>query len=319
MNEPIKRYCKPGTVFFKSFPFCESGDDFPEIMRRAEQIAQDTFFSVIEVGKINDILVRTRVARIFEYSGMEVCYAAQPYFFAHDGHTNNHRVSLCSLTKEKREEAINIFTRCLKEACDLHATAVRFPSGYLPDPNTEENRTEAKKWLIDSLHRICEEAKQWNNPMLTMKIFDNRYTGPQLIGPCEDALEVAQAVCPEHDNFGLLTDLSHFPLLQEDMRTTVTALKDYLKAFHLGNTIVKGSAATNPIFGDWQPRFGVPDGANTIDDVIDYFRVLNELGLIGPDKRPVVTAEVRPLIGDETEELVLANSKRIIEEAWARA
>jgi hypothetical protein len=103
------------------------------------------------------------------------------------------------------------------------------------------------------------------------------------------------------------------------VRATLTALKDYVKAFHLGNTTLAGTPQTNPYYGDTQPRFGIPGGANTVDDVVNYFRVLKDLDLISPEKRPVVTAEVRPIIGDETQELILSNNKRVFQEGWARA
>ena len=48
-----------------------------------------------------------------------------------------------------------------------------------------------------------------------------------------------------------------------------------------------------------------------------YFRVLLEHNLIGPDKKPVVSAEVRPLLADEYPEVIIANTKRVIKEAWA--
>lgn len=316
MKDSIYNYCKPGTVFFKSFPECEPGTNFQEIIRRAEQIAQDTFFEVVEVGTIKDVLYRTRVSKIFEYADMEVVYATQPLFFSHSGHTNDTRYSLCSTNPELRKAAIAVFEKCMREAHDLHATAMRMTSGYMPDdPNDKE---EAKKLLCDSIAQIMEKAEKYDIPLITMKIFDYDFDACQLIGKCEDALDIARQICPTYPKFGLLTDLSHFPLLREDHRETLTALKDYVKAFHLGNTINTGDPL-NPIYGDWQPRFGVPNGAHTNDDIVNYFRILNDLELIGPDKRPVVTAEVRPLVDSETPELILANTKRNVQRAWARA
>lgn len=98
MKDSIYNYCKPGTVFFKSFPECEPGTNFQEIIRRAEQIAQDTFFEVVEVGTIKDVLYRTRVSKIFEYADMEVVYATQPLFFSHSGHTNDTATAFAAQT-----------------------------------------------------------------------------------------------------------------------------------------------------------------------------------------------------------------------------
>lgn len=74
MKDSIYNYCKPGTVFFKSFPECEPGTNFQEIIRRAEQIAQDTFFEVVEVGTIKDVLYRTRVSTLSNKWGVSLCH-----------------------------------------------------------------------------------------------------------------------------------------------------------------------------------------------------------------------------------------------------
>jgi hypothetical protein len=47
--------------------------------------------------------------------------------------------------------------------------------------------------------------------------------------------------------------------------------------------------------------------------------VLLKHGLLNKQNPPVVSAEVRPLLAEETSELVIANTKRVIREAWAHA
>jgi len=51
--------------------------------------------------------------------------------------------------------------------------------------------------------------------------------------------------------------------------------------------------------------------------VRDYFRLLLDLKLLNPDKKPVLSAEVRPLLAEDTSEVVIASTKRVIKEAWA--
>ena len=48
-----------------------------------------------------------------------------------------------------------------------------------------------------------------------------------------------------------------------------------------------------------------------------HFKLLLENNLLNPDDKPVVSAEVRPLLAEESSELILANAKRVIKEAWA--
>ena len=74
----------------------------------------------------------------------------------------------------------------------------------------------------------------------------------------------------------------------------------------------------HPLYGDLQPRFGIPGGENDVDEVRDYFQLLVDRKLISPEKRPVVSVEVRPLLLEEYSEAIIAQSKRVIKKAWAQ-
>lgn len=87
--------------------------------------------------------------------------------------------------------------------------------------------------------------------------------------------------------------------------------------FYIGNCIMDDEL--HPAYGDLQPRFGVEGGRIDTKEVSNYFRLLADLNLIGPEKHPVISAEVRPLLPGENSELILANAKRVIKEAWALA
>ena len=52
-------------------------------------------------------------------------------------------------------------------------------------------------------------------------------------------------------------------------------------------------------------------------DVRDYFKLLLDHNLLKPDDKPVLSVEVRPLLAEESSELIIANAKRVIKEAWA--
>jgi len=52
-------------------------------------------------------------------------------------------------------------------------------------------------------------------------------------------------------------------------------------------------------------------------DVRDYFKLLLDHKLLNPENRPVMSVEVRPLLAEEYSEIIIANAKRVIKEAWA--
>ena len=113
----------------------------------------------------------------------------------------------------------------MDEAYDLGATVVRFIAGK--DPG-DAKREEAKKLLVDSLRQIMDYAKAEGKMDFTLKVFDRDIDKKSLIGLFSDALDVAKALRPDFPNFGLLADLSHFPLLRERPEDAIALVKDYL-------------------------------------------------------------------------------------------
>lgn len=85
--------------------------------------------------------------------------------------------------------------------------------------------------------------------------------------------------------------------------------------FHIGNCIMRDRR--HPLYGDLQPRFGIPEGENDVEEVKAFFQLLADRKLISPEKRPVVSVEVRPLLLEEYSEAIIAQSKRVIKKAWA--
>jgi hypothetical protein len=71
-------------------------------------------------------------------------------------------------------------------------------------------------------------------------------------------------------------------------------------------------------YGDLHPRYGFPESANDVSELVDFFRVLREEGFFRKDAPFVLSFEVKPW-GDEDEDIVLANTKRVIRRAWAIA
>jgi hypothetical protein len=148
-----------------------------------------------------------------------------------------------------------------------------------------------------------------------MKVFDYDIDKCFLIGHFQDAADVTAVLHKEFNNFGVLADLSHFPLLRETPEEAIPLVKQYPMHFHIGSCAFRDRK--HPGYGDLQPRFGMPGGEIDTPQVRDYLRLLMDLKLLNPEKRPILSAEVRPLLAEETSEVILANTKRVIKEAWA--
>jgi sugar phosphate isomerase/epimerase len=150
---------------------------------------------------------------------------------------------------------------------------------------------------------------------VALEVFDYDVDKKSLIGPANLALRYAKEVREEHAHFGLMVDLSHIPLIHETIEESLLPVKDYIIHAHIGNCVVK--SPDMPAYGDLHPRFGFPNGENDVDEVVDYLRVLLQIGFLNDQKPPIVSFEIRPF-GDEDPDVVIANAKRTLNVAWAR-
>jgi len=152
----------------------------------------------------------------------------------------------------------------------------------------------------------------------------NQYTAravapvAHLLGAADEAATVtvnAEAVTRHHDNFGLLVDLSHIPLIGESPAEAILPVREYLVQAHLGNCVMGDPA--QPAYGDCHPRFGFPNGTNDVEQVLEFLKVLKEIHFLNTQNPPIVSFEIKPF-GDDDPDLVIANAKRTLNEAWAR-
>jgi hypothetical protein len=74
--------------------------------------------------------------------------------------------------------------------------------------------------------------------------------------------------------------------------------------------------AQNPAYGDQHPRFGFPGGENDTPEVTRFLEKLFAIGFLGGAERPFVGFEVKPQAG-ESPKAVIANAKRVFNEAWS--
>lgn len=293
-----------GIVHFKAFPGIETGAG--PIVETLEKICADDFWTAVEVGWMKDFRVRNTARHLLDQSHLSVAYATQPKVLSNKFNLNH-------FDHGERMKAVEAIKSSVDEARQLGAEVVRLIAGK--DPG-DEKREEAKKLLIDSLHQILDYAREDKDGLkFTLKIFDRGVDKKNLIGPAPDAADIAKVMRPDYPEFGLLTDLSHFPLLDEKPEDSIPMLSEWLDAVHLGNCHFRDK--THPAYGDIQPRFGIPGGETDTPEVVTFFRELRKVGFFDKPERPVVSAEVRPVLAGEISEVILANAKRVIRDAWA--
>jgi len=61
----------------------------------------------------------------------------------------------------------------------------------------------------------------------------------------------------------------------------------------------------------------LPGSVNDVPEMVDFLRTLVEIGFLDGQKKPMVSFEIKPMEGQDPL-LVIANAKRVMQQAWAQ-
>lgn len=296
MKDPIQKYFQIGTIQWMSHPPV----NYP-LLESVKSLACDPYFTALEVTKVADDGTRAAMKKILEQSHMKVCYGAQPRLLGSGLNPND-------INEEGRKKAEATLIEAIDEAEYLGAKGIAFLAGKWEI----ETKNQAYSQLLKTTRNLCDYAAK-KDMMIEIEVFDYDMDKAALIGPAPYAAQFAADMRITHNNFGLLVDLSHFPTTYETSKFVVQTLRHYITHFHIGNAVVeKGCEA----YGDQHPRFGFPNSANDVEELVDFFTVLKEEGFFNAKNPYVLSLEVKPW-GDEDGDIILANTKRVIDRAWA--
>jgi sugar phosphate isomerase/epimerase len=301
MNESMYKYMKVGLIHFMAFPSTIKGEG--PILETIKKIAVDDYFNAIEVSWIKDDETRRKAKEMLEASHMTVAYGAQPRLLTTGLNIND-------LNEEGRLKAVASLKEGIDEAKYMGAKGLAFLSGKYEEATKEESYQA----LVKSTKELCEYAKG-KDMNVVLEVFDYDIDKKSIIGPVDLALRYVKEIREEYGNFGLMVDLSHLPLIRETAVESLIPIKDYIVHAHMGNAVCKDPSMA--AYGDAHPRFGFPNGENDVPELVEYLRVLKEIGFLNTENPPIVSFEVKPW-GDEDPEIVIANAKRTLNEAWAK-
>ena len=306
MTESWNNYMNVGTIHFMSFPEVMKGEG--PVTETLEKILANDFFTAVEITTIKDISVRDVAMKMLKSSHVVSAYGAQPVILSN-------KLNINSLIEEERQKAVDQIKKCIDEAAYLGSKGVAVLSG--PHPG-KEFETEAIQKLLQSLEVLCSYSEKLNLKF-ELETFDYDVDKKCLIGKSELAAFVAKEVRKKFSNFGLILDLSHFPLQYEQTKIALKNCFEYTTHLHIGNCVLRDK--NHPAYGDQHPRFGVNGGENDVEQVREFFATLFELGWLKeenklkPENKPIVSFEVKPMAG-ENKDIVLANSIRVFKAAW---
>lgn len=271
------------------------------LLDSVKTICCDPYFDALEITHIEDKETRDRVKRMLEQSHLRVCYGAQPVLLG-NGLNPNHT------DETERKKAEKRLMEALDEAEYMGAQGIAFLAGKWE----MDSREQAYGQLLATTRNLCSYAAE-KGMVVELEVFDYDMDKASLIGPAPYAARFAADMRMGHHNFGLMVDLSHFPTTYETARFVVQTLRPYITHFHIGNAVVKKGCEA---YGDQHPRFGFPNSANDVAQLADFFTVLKEEGFFRAEEPFTLSLEVKPW-ADEDGDIILANTKRVINRAWA--
>ena len=292
MKESIHKYFKVGTIQWMSFPNSAPLDSLLAI-------ARDDYFDAVELtgyGADQD-----KAKAILDQSHLTVCFGAHPIELKNKLNPN-------ALDEAERQKAEDVLKQTIDEAEYLGSKGVTFLAGHWQ----EDTKEQAYAQLLKTTRALCDYAAE-KNMMVEMEVFDFDMDKAALIGPAPLAARFAADMRTTHNNFGLVVDLSHFPTTYETSRFVIRTLRPYISHFHFGNAVVKPGCDG---YGDKHPRFGYPNSANDTKELLDFLRILREEGFFNAESPYILSAEVTLRPGED-EQIVLANTKRVLNRAWA--
>ena len=294
MKDSIHKYFQVGTIQWMSFP---KRDPMDSLMA----IARDDFFDAIELKGYGSAEANQAAKAILDQSHLKVCYGAQPRLLGPKLNPN-------AIDEDERKKAEATLLEAVDEAEYLGAKGIAFLAGKWE----EATKDQAYAQLLKTTRNVCDYAAT-KGMNVELEVFDFDMDKAALIGPAPYAAKFAADMRTTPSNFGLLVDLSHFPTTYETSQFVIRTLRPYITHLHIGNAVVKEGCDG---YGDLHPRFGYPNSANDTAELLDFFRVLKQEGFFNAENPYVLSMEVTLRPGED-EDVVLANTKRVINRAWA--
>jgi len=296
MKDSIHKYFQMGTIQWMSHPPAQY-----DVLQSIKAFCCDDFFDALEVTHFADDAARKAARDMLEQAHMRVGYGAQPTLMGQNLNPND-------LDEGGRQKAEKALMDAVDEAEFLGAGGIAFLAGkWAP-----ETKDQAYRQLLKTTKNVCDYAGE-KGMKVELEVFDFDVEKAALIGPAPYAAQFAADMRCSCNNFGLLADLSHFPITYETSRFAIQVMRPYITHLHIGNAVAKKDCEG---YGDQHQRFGFPNGANDTPELLDFFRVLKAEGFFRPEDPYVLSFEVKPWTGEDGD-IILGATKRVINRAWA--
>lgn len=290
-----------GIVHSMAYPNCYESEEI--FINTLKELLFDPFFSVIDIGELPFKSLNSVVPELIHSSQCELTYSSHSRLLINNLNIN-------SINEVERKKAVIELKKGIDEAYKFGSINFQFLSGKWDFDTKEYNL----KSLVKSTIEICKYAKRKGDMPVYLEIFDYDFDKCSLIGKSSLASKYYKLVKKECDNFGLMVDLSHIPLIKESIEQHINPIRDFISYVHIGNAYMKN--IQDIAYGDKHPRFGYPGGENDIGELVIFLRKLIEIEYINTNRKNIISFEIKPQ-GYEDPKIVIANAKRTLIKAWS--
>jgi len=176
----------------------------------------------------------------------------------------------------------------VEQAAAIGATALVFASG---GPSYSTANPEDFAGFADFCRWLSRELKPYGI-MGLLEPADWNIDKGFLYGPTAACVRLMESLKPEVDNFALLLDFAHVPLLGEALTEAALESLPYLGRVHVGNCILRDPH--HPLYGDRHPPIGAPGGEIDTPQLVEILRCLLKIGYLSREHRGNVLLEAIP-------------------------
>lgn len=292
----IHNYCTLGIVHSMAYP--EANKSPEEFLKTLGKLLRDDYFELIEIGELPFKELNTVVPDLIKAAHCTFSYCGHSRLF-------KNRLNPNSLDEAERRKAVDELKRGIDEAKEWGAVEFQF----LSRTYDEEKIGEHIDALALSTHEICSYA----HPMpVTLEVFDWNIDKCSLLGPVDRVVSFLKKV-EDEENFGIMTDCSHIPMIGETLDENIDPIKNHVRHAHCGNTYIKDKS--DKAYGDLHPRFGYPGSENDTEYLTQYLQKLLDIGYLHAGGHNALSFEVRPVPGEDGD-ITVVNAKRTLNAAW---
>ena len=302
MNESIRKFARLGLSHFLLYPKCmeDSDDHVRTLQALVKRTDIETFDCFIPYGRDR----QDRLIRAIRQSGK-----TDIGFFIH--HFPYRKLLMSSPSPLEQHQVRLIIKEMVGQCVAIGAETLTFGSG---PPSPDAASDDHYRSFADFCRWLCTELAPLGITALIEPIdttVDKRF----LYGSTESCVQLIESLKPDVDNFGVLLDLSHLPLMGESCPHAVDTVAPYLKRVHLGNCVLKDK--NHPRYGDRHPPIGVDGGEIDIPELTTFLRCLLEARFLNAENPGSMLFEIAPWPLERDIEELIADSFDRLNQAWA--